>query len=232
MHPETGDRLYRTGDLGRFLPSGEIEFLGREDFQVKIQGYRIELGEIEAALTAHPAVRAAVAVVHGEPRGARRLVAFVIPGPGGLAPDIREFVAAKLPGYMVPSAVYELAELPLTPNGKVDRALVVPDDDTEHDAVPYEAPRTALEQTIAEVWAAIVQVGQVGVHDNFFALGGDSLLAMRAVVHLRKALNLQVPIRALFDSPTLADTAAAIEDQLMAELEEMSDDEAQAALSR
>ncbi|WP_422733745.1 amino acid adenylation domain-containing protein [Micromonospora sp. WMMD558] len=233
VHPETGERLYRTGDLGRFLPSGEIEFLGREDFQVKVQGYRIELGEIEAALAQHPAVRASVVVVQGEPRGARRLVAFVVPQEaGGLPTDVREFLAGKLPGYMVPGAFHEIDELPLTANGKVDRkALVVPAEADEADEVPYVAPRTALEETVAAVWASILGVDRVGVHDSFFALGGDSLLAMRAVVHLRKALDVQVPIRVLFDSPTLAAAALAIEDQLLAELEEMSDEEAHSLLS-
>ncbi|MEV4820401.1 amino acid adenylation domain-containing protein [Micromonospora sp. NPDC049274] len=233
VHPETGERLYRTGDLGRFLPSGEIEFLGREDFQVKVQGYRIELGEIEAALAQHPGVRGAVVVAQGEPRGAKRLVAFVLPQvPGEMPPDVLEFLAGKLPGYMVPGAFYEIDELPLTANGKIDRrALVVPADATEADEVPYEAPRTALEEAVAEVWSTILRVERVGAHDNFFALGGDSLLAMRAVVHLRKALDVQVPIRVLFDSPTLESAALAIEDQLLAELEEMSDEEANSLLS-
>ena len=233
VHPGTGERLYRTGDLGRFLPSGEIEFLGREDFQVKVQGYRIELGEIEAALTQHPAVRAAVVVAHGDPRGAKRLVGFVVPqADGGLPPDLRDFLAAKLPGYMVPGVLHELDELPLTANGKVDRkALVVPDEVAEEDLVPYEAPRTGIEEAVAEVWAALLQVEAVGVHDNFFALGGDSLMAMRAVVHLRKQLELEVPIRVLFDSPTLADAAMMIEELLFAELENMSDEQAQSLLA-
>ncbi|MGA3564606.1 hybrid non-ribosomal peptide synthetase/type I polyketide synthase [Melissospora conviva] len=233
VHPETGERLYRTGDLGRFLPSGEIEFLGREDFQVKVQGYRIELGEIEAALVAHPEVRGAVVVVQGEPRGAKRLIGFVVPRvPGGLPADLREFAAGKLPGYMVPGAIYEIEELPLTANGKVDRrALVVPVDAPESEETPYTPPRTPLEEAVAEVWAGILGVDRVGAYDNFFALGGDSLLAMRAVVHLRKRLDVQVPIRVLFDSPTLEAVAIAIEDQLLRELEEMSDGEAMSLLS-
>ncbi|GAA2898270.1 hypothetical protein GCM10010517_63360 [Streptosporangium fragile] len=233
VHPETGERLYRTGDLGRFLPGGDIEFLGREDFQVKVQGYRIELGEIEAALTQHPDVRAAVVVVQGEPRGAKRLVAFVVPQEGhGLPQDLRTFLGAKLPEYMVPGVYLEIGELPLTANGKVDRrALVVPEDVAGEDAPPYEAPRTALEKAVAEVWSSMLQVEHVGVHDNFFALGGDSLMAMRAVVHLRKVLGIEVPIRVLFDSPTLEDTALVIEDLLLTEIEGMSDEEAQTLLS-
>ncbi|WCN82395.1 non-ribosomal peptide synthetase/type I polyketide synthase [Micromonospora sp. LH3U1] len=233
VDPATGERLYRTGDLGRFLPSGEIEFLGREDFQVKVQGYRIELGEIEAALAQHPEVRGAVVVAHGEPRGAKRLVGFVVPQvPGGMPVDVREFLAGKLPGYMVPAAFHEIDELPLTANGKVDRRpLLDLADAVETDDVPYEAPRSVLEETVAEVWASILRVDRIGVHDNFFALGGDSLLAMRAVVHLRKAFDVQVPIRVLFDSQTLEAAALAIEDQLLAELEEMSDEEASSLLS-
>ncbi|GAA2271146.1 hypothetical protein GCM10010430_66280 [Kitasatospora cystarginea] len=233
VHPETGRRLYRTGDLGRFLPSGDIEFLGREDFQVKVQGYRIELGEIEAAIMQHPDVRAAVAVVQGEPRGAKRLVAFVVPQTAHDVPqDLRDFLGTKLPRYMVPDVYVEIDELPLTANGKVDRrALVVPEQVVEEATPLYEAPRTPIEEAVAEVWAHMLKIERVGVHDNFFALGGDSLMAMRAVVHLRKALDTELPIRVLFDSQTLADTALVIEDHLLAEIEELSEEEAQALLA-
>ncbi|MFD5326744.1 amino acid adenylation domain-containing protein [Streptomyces sp. NPDC127092] len=210
-HPVTGERLYRTGDLGRFLPSGEIEFLGREDFQVKIQGYRIELGEIETALLQHPDVRGAVAVVHGRPQGAKRLIAFVVPEEGRPVPeDVREFLGAKLPGYMVPETVLAIPELPLTANGKVDRkALVVPDEPAESTA--YQPPASEIERTVAEVWAEMLQVERVGRQDHFFELGGDSLTAMRTVVHLRKALDVEIPIRTIFDNPTLERIAGAID---------------------
>ncbi|MEU6842766.1 amino acid adenylation domain-containing protein [Streptomyces sp. NPDC046716] len=210
-HPVTGERLYRTGDLGRFLPSGEIEFLGREDFQVKIQGYRIELGEIETALLQHPDVRGAAAVVHGRPQGARRLVAFVVAEEGRPVPaDVREFLGGKLPGYMVPETVVGIPELPLTANGKVDRkALVVPDEPAE--AVAYQPPVTEIEKNVAAVWAQMLQVERVGRQDHFFELGGDSLTAMRTVVHLRKALGVEIPIRVIFDNPTLAGIATAID---------------------
>ncbi|WP_330451541.1 MULTISPECIES: non-ribosomal peptide synthetase/type I polyketide synthase [unclassified Streptomyces] len=233
LHPETGRRLYRTGDLGRFLPSGDIEFLGREDFQVKVQGYRIELGEIEAAITQHPDVRAAVTVVHGEPRGAKRLIAFVVPQAAhGLPQDLRDFLGTKLPRYMVPDVYVETDALPLTANGKVDRrALVVPEQVAEEAAPHYEAPRTPVEEAVAEVWTNMLKVERVGIHDNFFALGGDSLMAMRAVVHLRKALGTELPIRVLFDNETLEDTALVIEDHLLAEIEELTEEEAQALLA-
>ncbi|MFF8021488.1 amino acid adenylation domain-containing protein [Streptomyces sp. NPDC007896] len=233
LHPETGQRLYRTGDLGRFLPSGDIEFLGREDFQVKVQGYRIELGEIEAAIMQHPDIRAAVTVVQGEPRGAKRLVAFVVPQTAHDVPqDLRDFLGTKLPRYMVPDVYVEIDALPLTANGKVDRrALVVPEHVAEEAAPRYEAPRTPVEEVVAEVWASMLEIERVGIHDNFFALGGDSLMAMRTVVHLRKALGTELPIRVLFDSQTLEDTALVVEDHLLAEIEGLSEEEAQALLT-
>ncbi|MFD4636181.1 amino acid adenylation domain-containing protein [Lentzea sp. NPDC058436] len=228
VHPDTGERLYRTGDLGRFLPGGEIEFLGREDFQVKVQGHRIELGEIEAALLQHPGVRAAVVVVQGEQRGAKRLVAFVLPQHE--MPDLTSYLGTKLPRYMVPNVFLEIAELPLTANGKVNRrALVVPDDPatgTSH----HEAPRTPVEEAVAEVWRSMLDVERVGVHDDFFLLGGDSLMAMRAVVHLRRALGVEVPIQSLFDHPRLEDAAFAIEERMLAEIEDMTDEEAESLL--
>ncbi|MFJ6721770.1 amino acid adenylation domain-containing protein [Streptomyces sp. NPDC091259] len=210
-HPVTGERLYRTGDLGRFLPGGEIEFLGREDFQVKIQGYRIELGEIEMALLQHPDVRGAAAVVHGRPQGAKRLVAFVVPEEGCRVPaDLREFLGAKLPAYMVPETVVAIPELPLTANGKVDRkALVVPEEPAGPTA--FEEAATEVEKIVAAVWAQMLQVERVGRQDHFFELGGDSLTAMRTVVHLRKALEVEIPIRVIFDNPKLESIAVAIE---------------------
>jgi amino acid adenylation domain-containing protein len=233
LHPQTGERLYRTGDLGRFLPSGHIEFLGREDFQVKIQGNRIELGEIEAAISQHPDVRTAVVVVHGQRHGSKRLVAFVARRTGhGVPDDLNEFLAAKLPRYMVPAAYQELDAVPLTANGKVDRqALVVAGGAVADEATAYVAPRTPVEGVVADVWTSLLGGARVGVHDNFFALGGDSLMAMRAVVHLRKALEIEVPMQVIFDSQTLADVAVVVEDLVLTEIENMSDEEAQLFLS-
>ncbi|MEU8196214.1 amino acid adenylation domain-containing protein [Microbispora amethystogenes] len=233
VHPETGERLYRTGDLGRFLPSGDIEFLGREDFQVKVQGYRIELGEIEAALGQHPGIKAAVVVAQGEPRGAKRLVAFVVPDGGSEPPeDLRDYLGAKLPSYMVPLAFLSMDTLPLTSNGKVDRrALVVPESLAEERGPAYTVPRTQIEETVADVWSELLQLERVGAHDDFFLLGGDSLMAMRAVVHLRRAFELDLPIRLIFDHPSVAGTALVIEDRLLSEFEEMPEEEAQKLLS-
>jgi amino acid adenylation domain-containing protein len=232
VDPATGERLYRTGDLGRLLPDGVIEFLGREDSQVKIQGYRVELGEIEAAIMSHPAVRAAVAVVHGPRHGAKRVVAFVAPRDGHEIPDgLTEFLATKVPQYMLPAAYRELTAVPLTANGKVDRkALTVEDIAEEHTAV-FVAPRTPVEEVVAEVWTTILGVERVSAHDNFFTLGGDSLTAMRVVVHLRKELDIEVPMQVIFDSHRLADVAAAIEDGLLTQIESMSDEDAQSLLS-
>jgi acyl carrier protein len=232
VHPETGERLYRTGDLGRLLPGGVIEFLGREDSQIKIQGYRIELGEIDAAVMEHPEVRSAVAVVHGQRHSAKRIVAFVASRAGhGVPEGLAEFLATKLPSYMLPAAYQELSAVPLTANGKVDRQALVVHDGTEDDAPPHVAPRTPVEEIVAEVWATMLGVERVGVHDNFFALGGDSLAAMRVVVHLRKELDIELPMQVIFDSYTLADVAAVIEDRLLTQLERMSDEDALLLLS-
>ncbi|MCU0680764.1 MAG: amino acid adenylation domain-containing protein [Polyangiaceae bacterium] len=176
-HPQTGERLYRTGDLGRYLPDGVIEFLGREDTQVKVHGHRIELGEIESALVQHGGVRAAVAAAVGE-RGARRLVAYVVPAveDPSLERRLVELLQAKLPRYMVPSAFVLLPALPLGPNGKVDRrALPAPQRYRPVLEVEYTAPRNALERAIAEAWQAALGVERVGIHDNFFDLGGNSV---------------------------------------------------------
>ena len=170
-HPRTGERLYRTGDLGRYLPDGNIEFLGRKDLQVKIQGYRVELGEIEAALKEHPAVREGVATAIGELRGSKRLVAYVVPhqGQSPAIRELRQHLQEKLPQYMLPSAFVLLEALPLTPNGKVDRrALPSPDQiplETEGDFVE---PRDALELELTQMWKDLLGIQRVGMRDNFF----------------------------------------------------------------
>ena len=197
-----GERLYRTGDLVRWMPDGRLEFLGRIDFQVKIRGFRIELGEIEAALGRHPAVRESVVTVREDAPGDRRLVAYLVPR-GEERPDsevMRSFLAEHLPAYMVPSAFVPLEALPLTPSGKVDRrALPAPEWAATSD---YVAPRTPMEETLAEIWRELLQLDRVGIHDNFFELGGHSLLAMQLASRLSSAFGRELPVALLFANPT------------------------------
>jgi amino acid adenylation domain-containing protein len=216
LHPRTGERLYRTGDLGRWSPEGCIEFLGREDLQVKVQGHRIELGEVEAALLQHPGVRAAVAMVAGDPRGHRRLVGYVVPrepaGPG--AQEVRAFLAGKLPEAMVPSELVFLPELPLTPNGKVDRrALPAPGEPAVQGRQESAAPRTPLERRVGTLWGEVLGLREVGLHDDFLRLGGNSLLAIRLYTRLRKELGVELPMRTLLRSGTVAKLAEAVATQ-------------------
>jgi amino acid adenylation domain-containing protein len=200
---EAGARLYKTGDLVRYLPGGNLEFVGRNDEQVKIRGFRIEPGEIEACLTAHPQVRDAVVLATGE-GSAKRLVSYVqAEADEQLASTLRAQVAATLPEYMVPSAFVRLDAFPLTPNGKLDRrALPAPDDEAlAHQA--YEAPQGELETTLAAIWAELLGVERVGRHDSFFALGGHSLLTVRLIERLRRR-GIGLSVRALFDTPVLS----------------------------
>ncbi|WP_146064139.1 phosphopantetheine-binding protein, partial [Mycetohabitans endofungorum] len=200
---DAGARLYKTGDVARYLPDGNLEFVGRNDDQVKIRGFRIEPGEIEACLTAHPQVRDAVVLATGE-GSAKRLVAYVqAEADAHLASTLRAQVAASLPEYMVPSAFVRLDAWPLTPNGKLDRrALPAPDDEAlAHQA--YEAPQGELETTLATIWAELLSVERVGRHDSFFALGGHSLLAVQLIERLRRR-GLSVSVRLLFEAPTLS----------------------------
>ncbi|WP_237577658.1 amino acid adenylation domain-containing protein, partial [Mycetohabitans sp. B6] len=200
-------RLYKTGDVARYRADGNLEFLGRNDDQVKLRGFRIELGEIAACLTAHPQVREAVVLATGEGLD-KRLVAYVqAEADEPLASTLCAQVAAKLPEYMVPSAFVRVDAWPLTPNGKLDRrALPAPDEAAlAHQA--YEAPQGELETTLAEIWAELLGVKRVGRHDSFFALGGHSLLAMRLISRVRTALGIDLAIRTLFEAPTLAGLA-------------------------
>jgi amino acid adenylation domain-containing protein len=200
-----GSRMYRTGDLARWRADGELEFLGRIDHQVKIRGHRIELGEVEAALLGHPGVAQAVAIVREDEPGDKRLVAYVVAA-GDEAPDVgglRAHLKQSLPDYMIPQAIVGLEALPLTPNGKIDRkALPVPEGRPE--GLDYVAPRTPVEETLAGIWAEVLKIDRVGVHDNFFELGGHSLLATRVTALVRERLGVELPIRALFEQPTLA----------------------------
>jgi amino acid adenylation domain-containing protein len=207
-----GRRFYRSGDLARHLPDGRLEFLGRTDAQVKIRGIRVEPGEVEAALAALPGVREAV-VLAREGAGGRTLAAYVVPE-AGAEPDpaaLREALRRRLPEAMVPSGFAFLEALPLTSNGKVDRRALARIDPAPPEARTPTAPRTALEETLAALWADVLGVGRVGVQDDFFDLGGHSLLATRLVSRIRAVLGVEVPLSALFDAPTVAGLAAAVE---------------------
>jgi amino acid adenylation domain-containing protein len=212
-----GSRLYRVGDLARVLPTGELDFLGRLDHQVKVRGFRIELGEIEAALARHPELREAAVLALPEPDGTgTRLTAYVVPG-GEAAPmpdTLRTFLKRSLPEYMIPSAFLVLPELPLTPNGKIDRrrlaALPVA---AEVAAAGKRGPRSYAEEVLAGIWSEVF--GQpVGVDDDFFDLGGHSLLATRVVSRLRSALNVELPLQQIFAAPTVEGLAAWIEREI------------------
>jgi myxalamid-type nonribosomal peptide synthetase MxaA len=212
-------RAYRTGDLVRYRNDGTLEYLGRTDFQVKIRGFRIEPGEIEAVLRGHPGVREAVVVAREDRPGDRRLVAYVVPrenaprqtpdGPA-LVRELRELVLARLPEYMVPARTVLLEAMPLTPNGKTDRtALPAPDADLAGEG--YTAPRTPVEEELARIFAATLGLARVGVHDDFFAIGGHSLLATRVLAGVTRAWGVDLPVRALFQRPTVARLAQVID---------------------
>ncbi|HVR97504.1 MAG TPA: amino acid adenylation domain-containing protein, partial [Thermoanaerobaculia bacterium] len=206
---EAGGRLYRTGDLGRHLPQGRVEYLGRIDHQVKVRGFRIELGEIEAALAGHPAVREAVVVMREE-TGLRRLVGYVVPAAAGepAVEDLRRHLLARLPEYMVPAQLVILRALPLTVNGKVDRrALPTPGETRPDLEARYVAPRTVAERALAEVWSQALGVDEVGIEDNFFALGGDSILALQLVA-LARERGLGLTLQELFRFQTVASLAS------------------------
>ncbi|MER8048194.1 amino acid adenylation domain-containing protein, partial [Streptomyces sp. NPDC094032] len=208
IHPVTGERLYRTGDLGRYLPDGTIEFLGREDFQVKIGGYRIELGEIEAALLRQPGVETAVAHALGTPGGPRRLAAYAVPAPDSdtdLDTDLlRAELAKVLPAYMVPPTITVLDSLPLTANGKVDRKALP--DPGQASARPFVPPTTPEEHALTTIWTDLLGLDAIGVHDDLLALGADSLMALRAVGAADSA-GLGLELRTVFEHPTIAGQA-------------------------
>ncbi|MFZ6180955.1 non-ribosomal peptide synthase/polyketide synthase [Nannocystis pusilla] len=206
-----GARMYRTGDLVRWDANGALEFLGRIDHQVKIRGFRIELGEIEAVLSSHPGVRACAVVVWEPAPGDRRLVAHVVPGERGCTDDaLREHLGAALPMYMVPSLFVRRTALPLSPAGKVDRKALPPPDVTR-DGVEAScaAPRTEVERVLAELWSAVLQRSPLGIHDNFFSLGGDSILALQVIGRAKRA-GLHLTARDMFTHQTVAELARVV----------------------
>jgi acyl-coenzyme A synthetase/AMP-(fatty) acid ligase/acyl carrier protein len=209
-----GTRLYKTGDLARYRSDGNIEFLGRSDNQVKIRGFRIELAEIEAVLSQHPAVAEAVVIVQEDIPADKHLVAYVVPNKGQAptSSELRQFSTEKLPNYMVPSIYMILESLPLTPNGKVDRRVLPAVDTLSLDPKEdYVAPRTTVEEELAEIWAKVLGKQQVGVHDNFFELGGHSLLATQLTSRIRDRFKVELPVRILFEAPTVGMLARHIE---------------------
>lgn len=209
VRPHTGERLYRTGDLGRLCPTGHIEFQGRNDFQVKIHGYRVEMGEVEWALSRCAGVRTAAVAVTGEGAEEKRLVAYVVPDAGTVlsARDIQAGLRTQLPGYMVPSRIVMLEALPLTSNGKVDvnalRRLEIAEGAGDRPAC--EAPRTQLEERVADIWSGVLSLEQArpGVHDNFFEVGGDSLMVLRLLREIRREFDVEVELREFFANPTI-----------------------------
>ena len=207
---KTGEsRLYKTGDLVRYLTDGNIEYLGRIDNQVKIRGFRIELGEIEAALGQHSDVQAACVIGREDTPGDKRLVAYVVPHQHCILSisELRQFLKAKLPEYMIPNAFVILESLPLTPSGKVDRRVLPAPDLHSEITDKHVAPRTPIEEMLAQIWAQVLKVEQVGIYDNFFELGGHSLLATQLVSRIRNIFKVELPLRELFAAATVAELA-------------------------
>jgi acyl carrier protein len=211
--PFSGDleaRLYKTGDLVRYLSDGNIEFLGRMDQQVKVRGFRIELGEIEIALAQSPLVDSCAVLAREDLPGDKRLVAYVVPARGSeVNPgDLRSFLRESLPEYMVPSNFVALESLPLTPNGKVDRKALPPPRrrraELRDDLMP---PRNRIEQVLVTIWSQILGIDKLALDDNFFEVGGHSLLATQLVSRLRDAFQVELPLRTIFEAPTIAELA-------------------------
>jgi acyl-CoA synthetase (AMP-forming)/AMP-acid ligase II/acyl carrier protein len=219
-HPFRDDpraRLYRTGDMARYLPDGNVEFLGRADHQVKIRGHRIELGEIEAVLQDHPAVREVVVISREDTPGEKRLVAYLVAEKGSppAVSDLRRYLNGKLPDYMVPAVFVTMGALPLTPNKKVDRrALPFPDQERPKLDYQFVAPRTPVEETLSCLWAEALGLEQVGIHDNFIDLGGDSLAAVEVSFKIQERFEVEFPLHTLFQFPSVASLSKELEKRL------------------
>jgi acyl carrier protein len=211
---QPGARLYRTGDLARYLADGNIQFVGRIDDQVKVRGFRIEPGEVETILCRHPEVLESVVSAREGASGGKWLVAHIV---AGTAHDLnsgklRDYLKEKLPEYMIPNVFMFLDSLPLTASGKVDRRrLPAPDGRGPDLAEAYSAPRNQTEELLTKIWAEVLKLDRIGIHDNFFDLGGHSLLATRVVSGIRKILHRELPLRALFETPTVAGLSKHIE---------------------
>jgi acyl carrier protein len=226
-----GARLYRTGDLGRYFADGNIEFLGRKDHQVKIRGFRIELGEIEAVLAEHPLVQECVAAVRDDGGEEKQLVAFIVPRVNSrvTSTQVRRFLRERLPDYMVPTAYVTLTTLPLTANGKVDRkslpastaGMLLPEEGQETRQV------TPVQEAVSEIWRNVLGVERVGLHDDFFDLGGHSVLVTQITSRVRQVFDVELSMRQLFGAPTVAGLAQIVEERLEEQLRHMSQKELQ-----
>ena len=231
-HPfssDLGARLYRTGDLARFLPDGQVDFLGRVDHQIKIRGYRIEPDEIISVLNGYPAVQTSMVLAREDTPGDKRLVAYVILNQGMSASTnaLQEWLAERLPDYMIPAVFVVLEALPLTPNGKVDRAaLPAPDGSNILRREDIAAtPSTPIEEQLVEIVAPLLDLEQVGIDDNFFLLGGNSMMGTQLIVRVAETFGIDLPLRTLFEMPTVRQLAAEIERLIVAKVEAMSEDE-------
>ncbi|HEX5115469.1 MAG TPA: amino acid adenylation domain-containing protein [Pseudonocardiaceae bacterium] len=224
-HPwRAGERLYRTGDSGRVLADGSLEYRGRRDHQVKVRGVRIELGEVEAVVRACPGVADAVAATWEAVPGDKRLAAYAaVPGGGPNRLALRDFLADRLPPAAVPSALVVLPDLPRMPSGKVNRRALPRPDTGDAGDEPFVAPSTDAESAVAEIWAAVLGSSRLGANDNFFAAGGHSLLVTRAVNRMRDAFAVDVPLRLVFEHPTVSSAAARVEELILDEIESMAD---------
>src|SRR5205085_11283975 len=204
-------RTYLTGDIGRWLPDGSIEYVARKDHQVKIRGFRVELGEVESALCGHPSIRQAVALTVPDADGEKRLRAYVVPAkrPAPTAPELRTWLRAKLPEYLIPTSLIFLDELPVGPNGKADlKALLEAGLDRQKNEPERQAvhcsPRTPVEELMAGIFVEVLHLEQVDIHGNFFELGGHSLRATQVISRVRKVFHVDLPLRSLFEQPTVA----------------------------
>ena len=226
-------RLYRTGDLARFLPDGQIAFMGRMDEQIKIRGYRIEPQEIAAVLDRYSGIQASCVSVYGDDSGERRLVAYVVPAADTrLSPsELRKLASDYLPDYMVPSTFVQLTQLPLSPHGKLDRSsLPAPTPANILDDDSFEAPQSPIEESLASFMTVLLGVTRVGRDDNFFDLGGHSLMGAQMIAKIQETFGVELSLRSIFDHPTLREMSYEIEKLIHAKLASMSEDEAQRML--
>jgi amino acid adenylation domain-containing protein len=232
---EHNTHLYKTGDLGRHLPDGQIAFLGRTDHQIKIRGYRVEPGEIVSRLNEHPSVQTSFAMAREDTPGDRRLVAYIVPIPGAhlTASSLQEMLLPRLPDYMIPSTFVRLEALPVTTNGKVDRtALPAPDASNIIRDEVFIAPRTPTEERLAGIVATLLNLEQIGIDDDFFMLGGHSMLGTQLIVLIADTFGVNLPLRTLFESPTVRQLSTEIERRIFARIEAMSDEEVLSLLAQ